>query len=107
MHASSLRVNHTLPPNIKVPLNPHTAAANAPYVPQGMAGVNLFDTFEEEHMETPSLPRYNTRARARQQSANQVHLLAPRVLRPITFINTQGFHTAQKKPFIIFLWSML
>jgi hypothetical protein len=65
VHSASLRVNHTLPPRIIIPLNPHTAAANAPYVPQGMAGVNLFDTFEEEHMETPSLPRYNTRARAR------------------------------------------
>jgi hypothetical protein len=30
-------------------------------MPQGMAGMNLFDTFEEEHMETPAIPRYNTR----------------------------------------------
>jgi hypothetical protein len=36
-------MNHTLPRNSVVPLTPYPAAANAPYVPQGMAGVNLFD----------------------------------------------------------------
>jgi hypothetical protein len=62
-----------------------------------MAGANLFDTFEEEHMETPSLPRYNTRARARQHSSNNPHHHAPRVFRPITFTNTQVFHAAPKQ----------
>jgi hypothetical protein len=72
-----------------IPITPHPAAANAPYVPQGMAGVNLFDTFEEEHMETPSLLRYNTSAMVRHHSADQAQLFAPRVFRPITFTNTQ------------------
>jgi hypothetical protein len=45
-------------------------------------------------MKTPSLPRYNTRARALQHSANQAQILAPRVFRPISFTNTQGFHVA-------------
>jgi hypothetical protein len=62
VNVSSTRVNHTLPRHSVLPLTPHPAAANAPYVPQVMTGVNFFDTFEEEHMETPSLPRYNTRA---------------------------------------------
>jgi hypothetical protein len=61
---ASARVAHKLPQNSVIPLTPHPAAAYSPYVPQGTAGVNLFGTFEEEHMETPSLPRYNTRARA-------------------------------------------
>jgi hypothetical protein len=80
-----------------IPLTPHPAAENAPYVPQGMAGLNLFDTFEEEHMETPSLPRYNTRARTCQHSATQAQLLAPRVFCPITFTNTQGFYVSPKQ----------
>jgi hypothetical protein len=62
-----------------------------------MAGVNLFDTFEEEHMERPSLPRYNTRVRSRQHSSNHDQLLATRVFRPITFTNTQGFHASPKQ----------
>jgi hypothetical protein len=41
-------------------------------------------------METPSLPRYNTRARARQHSANQAQFLAPRVFRPIAFMDNQS-----------------
>jgi hypothetical protein len=49
-------MNHTLPRNSVIPLTPHTAAANAPYVPQGTTGVNLFDTFEEENIETPPYP---------------------------------------------------
>jgi hypothetical protein len=53
---SSPRVTHTLPNTSVVPLTPHPAAENSPYVPQGIAGMNLFDTFEEEHMESPSLP---------------------------------------------------
>jgi hypothetical protein len=81
---ASLMVDHTLPHNSVIPLAPHPAAKNDPYVTQGMSGVNLFDTFEEEHiMETPSLPRYNTRATARQKSANQAQFLAPRVFRPL------------------------
>jgi hypothetical protein len=34
-------------------------------------------------METPALPRYNTRPRARQHSANQAQFLAPLIFRPI------------------------
>jgi hypothetical protein len=60
------------------------------YLPQGMAGMNLFDTFEEEHMESASRPRYNTRARARQHSASQAQFLVPRIFRPISFTNNQG-----------------
>jgi hypothetical protein len=58
-------------------------------MPQGMAGVNLFDTFEEEHMETPAVPRYNTRARARQHSAHQAQTLSPRIFLPIAFTDNQ------------------
>jgi hypothetical protein len=59
-----------------------------------MAGVNLFDMFEEEHMETPSLPRYTTRARAHQHSANKAQFLAPRFFRPIAFTNNRGVDVA-------------
>jgi hypothetical protein len=55
-----------------------------------MAGVNLFDTFEEEHMETPAVPRYNTRARARQHSARQAKTLSPIILRPNASTNNQN-----------------
>jgi hypothetical protein len=65
----SPRVTTALPPATVTPLTPHLASVNAPHMPQDMAGVNLFDTFEEEHMETSAVPRYNTRARARQHSA--------------------------------------
>jgi hypothetical protein len=41
-------------------------------------------------METPASPRYNTRARARQHSANQAHTLTPRILRPIAFTKNQA-----------------
>jgi hypothetical protein len=68
---ASPRVTTTLPLADVIPLTTHPAAENAHYMPQSMAGMNVFDTFEEEHMETPALPRYNTRARARQHSANQ------------------------------------
>jgi hypothetical protein len=44
------RVTHTLPRNSVITLNPHPAAANAPYVPQVMEGVNICDNFEEEYM---------------------------------------------------------
>jgi hypothetical protein len=58
-------------------------------MPQGMAGMNSFDTFEEQHLETPAVPRYNTRVIARQRSANQAHTLASRIFRPIAFTNNQ------------------
>jgi hypothetical protein len=92
--AASPRVTPTLPLADVIPLTPHPSAENAPYVPQGMAGMNLFDTFEE-HMETPSLPRYNTRARASHHSANQAQFLAPRIFRPIAFTNNQNMPLTQ------------
>jgi hypothetical protein len=64
-------------------------------VPQGMAGMNLFDTFEEEHIETPALPRYNTRSRSRQHSANQAKFLAPHIFRPIAFTNNHTMPLTQ------------
>jgi hypothetical protein len=88
-NVSSPRVTPTLPLADVIPLTSHPAAKNAPYVPQGMAGMYLFDTFEERHMETPALPRYNTRARARHHSAKQAQFLAPRIFRPIEFTNNQ------------------
>jgi hypothetical protein len=50
-----------------------------------MAGVNLFDTFEEEHMTTPTIPLYNTQALARQHAAHQTQTLSPRIFRHISF----------------------
>jgi hypothetical protein len=87
---ASPRVTNALTLVDVIPLNPHQASDIAPYMPQGMAGMNLFDTFEEEHMETPAVPRYNTRARARQQSSNQSHTLTHRIFRPIAFTNNQA-----------------
>jgi hypothetical protein len=43
------RVHTPLPPTTVIPITPHPASINAPYMPQGIAGVNLFNTFEEEH----------------------------------------------------------
>jgi hypothetical protein len=86
---ASPRVTAELPLTDVVPLTPHPASNNAPYMPQGMAGMNLFDAFDEEHMETPAVPRYNTRARSRQHSANQSHTLNPSIFRPIAFTNNQ------------------
>jgi hypothetical protein len=40
-------------------------------------------------METPAVPRYNTRARARQHSAHQAQTLRPRIFRPIAFTKNQ------------------
>jgi hypothetical protein len=54
-----------------------------------MTGMNLFETFEEEHMEYPSRPRYNTRSSSLQHSATKAQFLAPRILRPIAFTNNQ------------------
>jgi hypothetical protein len=62
-----------------------------------MAGMNLFDTFEEEHMESPALPRYNTRARALHHSANQAPFLAPRIFCPIAFTNNQSVAVAPRQ----------
>jgi hypothetical protein len=78
------RVPPPLPPNTVIPITPHPASVNAPYMPQGMAGVNLFDTFEEEN-NTPTIPRYNTRALARQHAAHQAQTLRPRIFRPLAF----------------------
>jgi hypothetical protein len=50
-----------------------------------MDGVNLFDTFEEDHMTTPTVPRYNTRSLALQHAAHQAHTLSPRIFRTIAF----------------------
>jgi hypothetical protein len=71
-----------LPQITVIPITPHPASFNAPYMPQGMAGVSLFDTFEEEHT-TPTTPRYNTRALARQHAAHQAQTLRPRIFRPL------------------------
>jgi hypothetical protein len=38
------RVPTPLPTPTVIPITPHPASVNAPYMPQGMAGVNLFDT---------------------------------------------------------------
>jgi hypothetical protein len=89
-YVSSPRVIPTLPLADVIRINPHPSADNAPHVTHDMTGMNLFDTFEEEHMETPDLPWYSTRARARQQSANQAHFIAPRIFRPIAFTNNQS-----------------
>jgi hypothetical protein len=58
---ASPRVTTALPLEDVMPITLHPAADNAPYIPHGMARMNLFVTFEEEHMETPAIPRYNTR----------------------------------------------
>jgi hypothetical protein len=94
---ASPRVTDELPLTDFVPLTPHPASDNAPYMPQGMAGMNLCDTFEKEHMETPAVPRYNTRARSRQHSANQAHTLTSRIFRPIAFTNNQTINLPFKQ----------
>jgi hypothetical protein len=53
---ASPRVTTSLSVSDVIPLTPHPASDNASYMPQGMAGMNLFDTFEEEHIETPAVP---------------------------------------------------
>jgi hypothetical protein len=90
-HVAPLRVSTPLPPTTVIPLTPHPASVNVPYILQGTAGVNLFDTFEEEHMTTPTVPRYSTRALARQHSAHQAQTLTPpRIFRPIAFTTYQN-----------------
>jgi hypothetical protein len=54
-HVASPRVDITIPQHNIIPMAPHPAAPNAPYVPQGMAGENIFNTFEEGHLETPTV----------------------------------------------------
>jgi hypothetical protein len=90
MDVSSPRVTHTLSITSVVPLTLNPAAENTPYVTQGMKFMNLFDTFEEERLESPALPRYNTRDRAHQNSANQAQFLAPLIFTPIAFTNNQS-----------------
>jgi hypothetical protein len=51
-------------------------------MPQGISGVNLFNTFEEEHT-TPTIPWYNTRALARQHAAHRAQTIRPRIFRPL------------------------
>jgi hypothetical protein len=87
---ASPRAPTALPPTTVIPLTPHPASVNEAYISQGMAGVNLFDTFEEEHMEIPAVPRYNTRALARQYSYHQAQTLSPHIFRPIAFTNNQN-----------------
>jgi hypothetical protein len=82
------RVPTPLPPTTVIPITPHPASVNAPYMPQGMFGVNLFDTFEEEHT-NPTITRYTTRALARQHAAHQAQTLSPRIFRPIAFTSHQ------------------
>jgi hypothetical protein len=82
------RVPTPLPPPPIIPITPHPATGNAPYIPQGIAGVNLFNTFEEEH-NSPAIPRYNTRARARQHAAHLVQTRRPRIFRPLSFAPRQ------------------
>jgi hypothetical protein len=87
LHSSGVaptRVHIPLPPTTFIPVTPHAASINAPYMPQGIAGVNLFNTFEEEHT-TPTIPRYSTRALARQYAAHQSQTLRPRIFRPLAF----------------------
>jgi hypothetical protein len=62
---------------------------------QGIDGVNLFNTFEEEH-NTPTIPRYNTRNLARQHAAHLAQTPRHRVFLPLVFAPRQTMpkHTA-------------
>jgi hypothetical protein len=57
-------------------------------MPQGIAGVNLFNTFEEEH-NSPAIPRYKTRARARQHAAHLAQTRRPWIFRLLVFVPRQ------------------
>jgi hypothetical protein len=57
-------------------------------MPHGIAGVNLFNTFEEEN-NSPTIPQYNTRALARQHAAHLAQTRRPRVFRPLAFAPRQ------------------
>jgi hypothetical protein len=89
-NATPPRVPTPLPPTTVIPITLHPASVNAPYMPHGMAGVNLFDTFEEEHITTPTIPWYNTRALAHQHAAHQSQTISPRIFRPIEFTTHQN-----------------
>jgi hypothetical protein len=94
-NVSHPRLDPTPQEQIVIPLTPHPSADNAPYVSQGTARGGIFNTFEEEHiMETPTLPRYNTRAGVQQHSAKSAQHDATRVFRPIVFTNTQVYYTS-------------
>jgi hypothetical protein len=82
------RVLTPLPPPPIIPITPYPAAGNAPYMPQGIADINLFDMFEEEH-NIPAIPRYNTHARECQPAAHLVKTRRPRIFRPLTFAPRQ------------------
>jgi hypothetical protein len=62
-----------------------------------MAGENIFNTFEEEHMESPPPQRYNTRARAQQHSSHSAQQNAPRIF--CTFTAVSGCHVARQKAY--------
>jgi hypothetical protein len=87
LHSSDVaptRVHIPLPPTTVIPITPHPTSINAPYMPQGIVGVNLFNTFEEEHT-PPTIPRYNTRTLARQHAAHRAQTLRPRIFRSLAF----------------------
>jgi hypothetical protein len=87
LHSSDVaptRVHPPLPPTTVIPITPNKTSVNAPYMPQGIAGVNLFNTFEEEHT-PPTIPRHNTRARACQHAAHRAQTLRPRIFRTLAF----------------------
>jgi hypothetical protein len=87
LHSSDVaptRLHTPLTPTTVIPITPHPASGNSPYMPQGIAGVNLFNTFEEEHT-TPTIPRYNTCALARQHAAHRAQTLRPWIVRPLAF----------------------
>jgi hypothetical protein len=91
LHSSDvapMRVHTPLPPPTVIPITPHPASGNAPYMPQGIVGVNLFNTFEEEH-NSPTIPRYNTRTLERQHAAHLAQTRRPRVFRPLAFAHRQ------------------
>jgi hypothetical protein len=78
------RVHTPLPPTTVVTITLHPASVDAPYMPQGIAGVDFFNTFEEEH-HTPTIPWYNTRALALQHAAHQAQTLRPQIFRSLEF----------------------
>jgi hypothetical protein len=77
-----------------IPLKYHPAASNVLYVRQVKVGVNLFDTFEEERMVTPTIPQCKNRDRAQQHSANNDQHHTPCIFHPITFTSNQVYHAA-------------
>jgi hypothetical protein len=92
---------HVAPPRVDpiFAVSSHPAAPTAPYVLQGMTGEKIFNTFEEEQLETTSPRMHTTRAWARQHSTHIAHQNAPRILRPITFTATSVCHVAPQKAY--------